>query len=384
MHIVLDARMILPQMTGVGRYLLGLASGLRQIPGDERYELWLQAALQDDHPAWALASEKLRLRRLPIRHMSIRQNWVLPRELRGARPDLLHYPHFDLPPTVTTPAVATIHDLKYLSHPGFFPQMSAIKRLAMRWMIASTVRQARLVIADSDYTRQDLFQRFALHPEKTRVVHLGVDELYTRPLPAEAVQAVRQRYRLAEDYILFVGERRPHKNITGLLRAFDLLVNPEGFESKSSGFDSYQLVIAGKSYADYQEPERLAEELSLGDSVRFLDYVPDADLPALYRGASAFALLSYYEGFGLPVVEAMVCGTPVVAANRTCLPEICGEAALLVEPDQPEQIAHSLAQILPGGDLREQTIARGLQRAAEFTWRACAQKTLDVYHDALR
>jgi glycosyltransferase involved in cell wall biosynthesis len=376
MLIAIDARMILPQMTGVGRYLLGLAGGLRSLPGPERYELWLQSGLADDHPAWALAAENLRLRRLPIRHMDVRQNWVLPRELRRSRPDLLHYPHFDLPLTVTAPIVATIHDLKYLSHPRFFPQMSAAKRLAMRWMMVSTVRRARRVITDSEFTRQDLAKRLKAPLEKLCAIPLGVDAQYHVEIPETEVQAVRQRYGLGDNNILFVGERRPHKNIIGLLHAFAYL--------QKLSARPYQLVIAGKPYADYQEPERLAESLGLGGSVRFLDYVPDADLPALYRGAAAFVLLSYYEGFGLPIIEAMACGTPVVAANRTSLPEVCGEAALLVDPDAPKEAAQALLKALPGGAQREALIAGGLERARQFTWQACAERTRLVYHDTLQ
>lgn len=376
MFITLDARMIMPHMTGVGRYLLGLASGLRKLPGDEQYELWLQSALPGDHPAWELASENLLLRRLPIRQMDVRQNWVLPLELHRRSPDLLHFPHFDLPPTVTTPVVATIHDLKYISRPDFFPHMSGVKRLVMRWMIASTLMRARLVLTDSEYTRQDLIHHFSLPEQKSHVAYLGVDAAYNQSISTEILQRVCKRYQLNSDFILYVGERRPHKNIAGLLRAFAQL--------QKLNDRPYQLVIAGQPYTDYKEPERLVENLALGNSVRFLNYVPDAHLPALYRSAAAFALLSFYEGFGLPVIEAMACGTPVIAANTTCLPEICNEACLLVEPDQPEQIALGLNQILPNGALREQNIARGLQRAREFTWQACAEKTLEVYRDAIR
>ena len=375
MFIVIDARMILPQMTGAGRYLLGLAGGLRQITPTDTFEIWLQSAIPANHPVWELASPTLRLRRLPLRHMELRQQWALPREIRRARPDLLHYPHFDLPWLVNSPVVATLYDLKYIARPDFFPQQGAAKRLVMRWMMASTARRARRIITISESTRQDLTRRLSVPLEKVRVVPLAVDTAYFAAIPQTEIQAIRQRYQLSAPYILFVGERRPHKNLPGLLEGF------ARFQKMAP--QPCQLVIAGKAYADYQAPERLAEDLNLGNAVRFLDYVPDTDLPHLYRGAQAFALLSYYEGFGLPVLEAMACGTPVVAAASTSLPEVCGQAGLLVDPDQPEQIAQALHQVVTDGAQRQQIIAAGLERARQFTWEACARQTLVVYHEAI-
>ena len=144
----------------------------------------------------------------------------------------------------------------------------------------------------------------------------------------------------------------------------------------------YQLVIAGRSYADYREPEKIAKQFGLSDSITFLDYVAEFDLPILYQAAEAFILLSYYEGFGLPVLEAMASNTPVLAANCTALPEVVGKSGLLVDPDNPDQAAEALCQIVHGGAQREQLIALGSQHARQYTWERCAQKTMEIYREA--
>jgi len=375
MKIVVDARLILPRMTGIGRYLCGLGRGMPQLPGDDRFEFWVQPGLPTDHPIWALAGDHLSLREVPIPHMSLRQQWALPAELLRHRPDLLHYPHFDLPWAVPGPVVATIYDLKYIVQPAFFPHFGRIKRLLMLVMMAITVRRARRVIAVSESTRQDIIRYLRADPRKVAVIPGGVEDVYFHPPPGHALQEVRRRYGLEKPFILFVGERRPHKNIVGLLQAFQSF--------RRLGYKVHHLVIVGKHYADYQEPERIVEALSLTGLVRFLDHVPEEDLPPFYRAADAFVLLSLYEGFGLPVLEAMASGTPVVAARTTSLPEVVGDAGLLVDPRRPAEVALALSQVIPGGKQRDTYIVRGLKRARQFAWERCAEKTIALYREAV-
>jgi glycosyltransferase involved in cell wall biosynthesis len=379
MFIAIDARMLLPQMTGVGRYLSGLAQGLASILYEdndaEQVEFWLQAGLPPEHSIWQLQSPRMKMCAIAARHMSLRQQWVVPIEARRRKPALYHCPHFDLPVLTPGKIVVTIHDLKYLAHPQFFARKAHARRLLMRLMMGAAVQRARLVITDAEFTRRDLAQRLNVPMNKTRSIPLGVEARYQPQIPSQAIQEMRQRYHLAENYLLFIGERRPHKNIPGLLRAFAI------FQKMSQ--QPYQLVIAGKKYAQYDEPERLAQALGLEGSVRFLDYVADEHLPALYGDAKVLALLSLYEGFGLPILEAMACGTPVVAANRTALPEVCGQAGLLVEPQEAQQAALALLEAAEG-EPRQEWIEKGLAWAKRFTWEACARQTLEVYREALR
>jgi glycosyltransferase involved in cell wall biosynthesis len=367
--------MILAHMTGAGRYLLGLCSGLNVTPGDERFELWLQAGLPAGHPAWGLATGRFSVRKINAAHMSLGSQWILPAALRQARPDLFHYPHFDLPWFAPGRVVATLYDLKYIARPDFFPRASRLRRLAILIMTRHTLRRAGWVIVPSSSTAFDLQQRLNAPAQKLRVIPLGVDEAYFLPTAPPAIADARCRYGLAEPFVLFVGDRRPHKNLEGTLRAFDL------FHRRAPG--DYHLAIVGRPYPGYNQPEAIAEALGLGGRVHFFAHAPESDLPLLYQTADALILLSRYEGFGLPVLEAMACGTPVVISNVTSLPEVAGEAAMQVPSDDVEQAAEALLQVIPGGKERERLIALGGQQARRFTWERCARQTLDVYREAL-
>jgi len=374
MRVVIDGRMILPQMSGIGRYLISLSRALRDLGDDTSFELWLQEDLSIDHPARKLAGNNFQVKVLPVKHMSLSGQWQIPFEAARSRADLLHFPHFDLPWATPGRVVATIHDLKYIAHPEFFPHFEESKRLAMHLMMAFTCRRAQLISCDSKWTAHDLYTFLGVPKNKLRVVPLGVDERFFTPVPPEAVQELRQRFHLDRPFLLFVGERRPHKNLVGLLKTFALF--------KRTTSEPYQLVIAGRSYTDYREPEKIVKQFGLSDSIVFLDYVAEFDLPILYQAAEAFILLSYYEGFGLPILEAMASGTPVLAANCTALPEVVGEAGLLVDPDNPDQAAEALCQIVCGGARRDQLIALGNQHARQYTWEYCAQKTMEIYREA--
>jgi len=375
MRVVIDGRMILPEMSGVGRYLICLSHALRELGTDDIFELWLQNSLPTDHLVWNLAGGDFHLRNVKTKQMSLAAQWRIPLELARAQPDLFHYPHFDLPFAIPGRVVATIHDLKYIARPGFFPHVGQAKRLVMRLMMGFTCRRAQCVIAVSHNTAQDLISYLGVPQSKIHVVPHGVDARYFLPTSLQEIQNLNHRYNLTSPYLLFVGERRPHKNLVRLIEAFSLF--------RRMIQQPYQLVIAGKRYADYQTPEKIAQDTGFKDDIRFIDHLPDADLPTLYRAAEVLILLSYYEGFGLPILEAMASGIPVVASYSTSLPEVVGEAGLLVDPDAPEQIALALRQIIRDGELRDHCITAGLEKARSFTWERCARLTYEVYREAL-
>ncbi len=379
MKIVVDGRLILPYMTGLGRYLLGLCQALSlEAKPELEFELLLQKRLPANHRVWQLGSSHFHLRSLSMPHMSLSQQWGVPLDRYRHPADLLHYPHFDLPFLTPGPVVATIHDLKYIARPDFFPHVAGVKRLVMWAMMAFTVRRAKFVITISENSRQDCLRFLKADPRKLRVIPLGVEERYFHPAKPDEVEGIRQKYGVSDPYILFVSERRPHKNIPTLIRAFEIFCR---IQSRP-----YHLVICGRAYQDYQEPERLVENMELMKRIHFI-HVDDEDLPAVYQAADAFALLSFYEGFGLPVIEAMASGTPVVALDATSLSEVVGQAGLLVPPTPTEAVAEmaatALSQVVEGGALREQMIAAGKQRAAGYTWRACAESTLAIYEKAV-
>jgi glycosyltransferase involved in cell wall biosynthesis len=374
MRVIIDGRLILPTMTGVGRYLLGLVPALVDANPELGLELWLQDDLPANHPVWSLAKDRLRLRKLPIQHMSAIGQLFIPRLLASSHPDIFHYPHFDLPWLVPGSVVTTIHDLKYIACPGLFPHQARLRRWAIRLSTAFSCRRSRLVITDSDSTAQDLVRYLGIPKEKIRTAPLGIDPLFSRVPPPSEIDSVLHRYGLERPYLLFVGERRPHKNLGDLIEAFAL------FRSMVSR--SYRMAIVGKRYSDYTLPEKMTQERGLLKQVRFIDSLPDSDLPALYHAADAFVLLSLYEGFGLPVLEAMASGVPVVVSNRTSLPEVAGKGGILVSPGDPEQAALALCKVIPGGEMREACIAAGFEQVKTFSWERCARLTNIVYQEA--
>lgn len=372
LHILLDGRLILAQQTGISRYLLGFLSGLKEIPCDDELDVWLQRDLPAEHPVWSLGASHIHLHRIPLKHMDWRAQWWAPLRIRQSKPDLYHYPHFDLPWLVLGKILLTLYDLKYLHRPDYFHKNSQFKGLVYRLMLENAVKKARRILTISHYSALDLVDKLGVDLQKIRVVSMGVDNRFHQRCSQAKLDWIRQKYHLAPGYLLFVGERRPHKNLLQLVRAFAML--------QKTVKDS-QLVIAGKSYADYQAPQALVEQLGLSRYVRFLDYVPEGQLPALYQAAGVFCLLSDYEGFGLPVIEALASGVPVVAAERTALPEVLGEAGTLVDPSDPESVASAISRLLLDKPRRQNQIQLGLARARHFTWEKCARQTLDVYHE---
>jgi glycosyltransferase involved in cell wall biosynthesis len=371
--IIIDARLILPQQTGIGRYLVSLIQALSNLADSDNFEIWVQDNLPSDHQIWSYQSSRIKLHQLPVAHMSTRQQWAIPLKVKRTPHDIFHYPHFDLPFATPGKTVVTIYDLKYIVHPDFFPQLARVKRLVMKIMMAFAVRRAQRVITISNNSLQDIIQQFHIPSEKIRVTHLGVNSRYFITSDTAIIEAYRRRFSLQDPFILFVGERRPHKNINGVIQAFKTFITMSP--------KPYQLVIAGKPYADYHEPERLAESLGLADRIRFLDSPPDGDVHLLFQSAEALLLLSRYEGFGLPLLEAMASGTPVIASNLTSLPEVVGDAGIVVPVDDPVATAEAIRQVAKGGDKREMFIKRGYERARQFTWERCAQQTLNIYRE---
>jgi len=373
MKIIVDARLILPQQTGIGRYLIGLIQAISNLSGSDEFEIWVQDNLPSDHQIWSFQSSRVKLHQLPVAHMSVRQQWAIPLKVKRTPHNVFHYPHFDLPFATPGKTVVTIYDLKYIVHPDFFPQLARVKRLVMKIMMAFAVRRAQRVITISNNSLNDIIQQFRIPSEKIRVTYLGVASRYFIKSDTTIIEAYRRRFSRQDPFILFVGERRPHKNIIGVIQSFKTFITMSP--------KPYQLVIAGKPYADYHEPERLAESLGLADRIHFIDSPPDGDIHLLFQSAEALLLLSRYEGFGLPLLEAMASGTPVIASNTTSLPEVIGDAGIVVPVDDPDITAEALQQIVKGGDKREMCIARGYERARQFTWERCAQQTINIYRE---
>jgi glycosyltransferase involved in cell wall biosynthesis len=261
--------------------------------------------------------------------------------------------------------VVTIHDLGYIHEPESHP---ASQRRMLDWTTRWSCRAATKIIAISEATKSDLVQHYRIKEEKIRVVHHGVSDSIQRTSDADNF-GVRAKYALPARYVLFVGTVQPRKNIARIVAAMKSV--------EAAGFP-HKLVVAGKPGWLSDRVERDLAETGRPELIQRIGYVPDVDVPALYSGADAFCFPSMYEGFGLPILEAMACGTPVVTSTRGSLPEIAGDAALLVDPTSVDEIGQALVRVLSDTDLRIRLITAGQVRARQFSWRATAAATLDL------
>lgn len=371
--ILFDARLVLAKPTGIGQYIGSLLPELiRQAPG-WHFHLLRRAQPWPDYGLAQLEASNLTHHCTDLPHMALRQHVELPRLARRLEAALLHYPHFDAPVLwQPVPVVVTLHDAKYLVHPEFFPRLSLVKRTYMRFCFAQSLRRAAAVIVDSASTAADLTRLFAAPAQRMRLVYPAANPRFQRA-SAAAVADLRQRYSLVRPFILSVGERRPHKNHAGLIRAY----------AASQSRQTHDLVIIGQAYEEYTEPEAVAHSLGVGTAVHLLSDVADADLVAFYTAADLFVLVSLHEGFGLPIVEAMACGTPVITAATTSAGEVAGEGGIQVDPQDTVAIAAAIDQVLQDRALHQEWVRRGGVRHQTFSWERAAEQTLDVYRCVL-
>jgi glycosyltransferase involved in cell wall biosynthesis len=295
----------------------------------------------------------------------------LPVELLVGRIDIVHAPDFVLPPTRAR-TLLTVHDLSFLIGPQWCDP--GLRRYLAR-AVPRSLRRANMVVADSYATRDDLVRLLGADPQRVAVIHLGVDARF-RPLPTAALEETRQRLGLPERFIFFVGTLEPRKNLVRLIEAFHLL------SAERSCKDDRQLVIAGRKGWLYDEIFATVERLGLQGRVRFLDFLNDSDLPVVYNLAQLVAYVPLYEGFGLPALEALACGAPVVASAVSSLPEVVGAAqpaAVLVDPYDSAAIAAGMQQALCDEQLASRMRAAGPQQARAFTWERAARELLACY-----
>ncbi len=294
-------------------------------------------------------------------------------EVARLRLDLLHSPDF-VPPYVIgghRRTVITVHDLNFLYYPQFQTDES-LRYYAGN--LRAAVDQADHILADSQATKDDLGELLDVPADKVTVHMLGVNPVF-RPLPADTLRTAQQRLGLPCGYLLFVGTFEPRKNLPGLLDAYHSLCTALS--------DTPPLVIVGRRGWLYQSIFQKVADLGLQDRVKWLEDLPSPDLPLVYNLAAALVAPSFYEGFGLPALEAMACGVPTVVSDRGSLPEVVGDTGLLVDPDQPEMLIDAMRRMLTDEKLRQRSIRAGLARAATFTWQRTAEIVLSVYRHLL-
>lgn len=365
MRIAIDARLTARTPGGISHYIRRLARGMPALDPDHRYRV-----LQRQGHAERLSDQARRIACWSPPHHPLERT-ALGVELLPHRLDLLHSPDFIPPQFGYRRSVITVHDLAFLRYPQF---LTAESRRYYNDQIEFAVRRATRILSDSHSTRIDLQELLGVPAEKIDVVHLGVNEDF-RSLPIESVKPVLQRLRLTAGYVLFVGTFEPRKNLPGLLQAIARL--------RARAPDTPPLVLVGHRGWLSDSLTAQVDDLRLTDHVHVIEGLPAQDLPAIYNGASLLALPSHYEGFGFPVLEAMACGVPAVIADRASLPELAGEAALRVDPDDPESIADAMGRLLADSALRDRLRSLGFERVRHFGWDATLRKTLETYRRAM-
>ncbi len=308
------------------------------------------------------------------RPYSVREQISVPVDVGRERLDLFHEPHYVLPPLTPGRTIVTIHDCIHLMFPQYLPsRLSYAYARGAMW--AATQRSSRILTV-SETSKRDILRFFNVPPDKITVIHNAIDERFWHPPAEEQVVRGRQRYQLDGPFVLYAGNVKPHKNLERLIEAF--------YRVRKSGFDELKLVIIGDEISKHQALRRTVHRLMLHKHVRFLGFQPDETLAVLYRLAAVFVFPSLYEGFGLPPLEAMASGTPVVTSNVSSLPEVVGDAAILVDPYDAGSIADGIAKVLSDDDLRRDLKARGLERARQFSWERSVERVREIYQQVVQ
>jgi alpha-1,3-rhamnosyl/mannosyltransferase len=369
-RVGIDARKLTDY--GIGAYVRNLLEAIARNPQSERYRfrVYVRPAdrasvpplperfeiVEEDSPGYSI-SELTRFA------------WRLWRD----RLDLFHATHYVIPPLARARAVVTIHDIIHVLYPQFLPNRAAL--IYARVMIGRALRRADRIITVSNNSKRDLVDYFGISPARIEVIYNGVAARFRATIPPEEIERVAAKYALPRPYLLFLGGEKPHKNVRNVLRAFA--------EARRDRPLPHTLVLAGPMPTNRSRVEALIAALDLGAHVVRPGVVPEEDLPGLFAGSDAFLYPTLYEGFGLPVAEAMACGVPVLTSSTSALQEIAGGYAYLVDPMDVDAIARGIVDLATEPKRREEYAELGRRRAADFSWEHAAAQTLEVYAEAL-
>jgi glycosyltransferase involved in cell wall biosynthesis len=342
---------------GIGTYVRNLVRHLATLDRETTYFLFCDRA---DEPTL----RDLAANFVPVVEnssgYSIQEHISIPSKLHRLGAELLHSPHYVLPLLCRKRSIVTIHDCIHLLFPEYLPSRGAYQYA--RLMMGSAIRRSDLVLTVSEASRRDILRFYPqADPDRLQVIPNAIDEAILEDPGEEEMERVQERYQIRGRFVLYAGNIKPHKNLARVVAAFGLL-------KQRPGHDDVKLLIIGDEINRYASLRRNVEAAGVRQDVRFFGFVPSKTLAALYRLASVFVFPSLYEGFGLPPLEAMACGTPVVTSRISSLPEVVGDAALLVDPYSTEDIAHGLERVLGDEGLRTELSARGRERVKQFSW----------------
>ena len=369
MRIAIDARKL--RDYGIGTYVRNLLRELARIDTTTDYSVLCR---EQDCSLIREIGANFRAVKEKAGAYSVGEQFAVPLDLRRERADLFHAPHYVLPPLTPCRSVVTIHDCIHLRFPQYLPNRIAYA-YARASLWTATHRAAR-VITVSEASKRDILSYFNIPESRVEVIYNAIDERFWRQPPADEMDRVRERYQLNAPFVLYTGNIKPHKNLERLIEAFNML-------RQAPYLKHVQLLIIGDEISKYATLRRTVHRYKLHKHVRFFGFVSDQTLAALYRLADVFVFPSLYEGFGLPPLEAMASGTPVITSNVSSLPEVVGDAALMIDPYDPGAIADAMRRVLTDAQLRSELRAKGLDRARSFSWERSIRRVRDIYDEVL-
>ena len=371
MRIAIDAHSVGNQLAGNETYAVNLIEALAAVDQSNQYTLYVtrQSAIDRFANRWPNFNVKRTVPHTPLVRIPV----TLSAELRRNPVDVLHV-QYTAPPLAPCSVVATIHDLSFEHLPETFNRRS---RAQLRLTVRRTARKAAQILTLSEFSRRDIVDTYRIAPDRVSVTPAAAPSHF-KPIEDETeLRKIREIYGIERDYILSVSSIQPRKNLIRLIEAYSCLrgLRPEG--------KLPQLILVGKRGWLDNETFRAAQRHSANNDIAFTGYVAENDLSALYSGATCFVYPSFFEGFGLPVLEAMQCGAPVIAGNRTSIPEVVGNAGLLFDPFDTNSLVQALTRVLDDSEYRAALRIQGLERAREFDWKQTARMTLQAYQKAV-
>ncbi len=366
MTIGIDARSLIGKRAGVGRYLYNLLKGLSAIDKENQYVLYFHEEVKErvvDRPNF-----NQRIIYLPIlQNYFTWTHFRLPPELLAHRTDIFHFPFYTMPLLVSCPSVVTIYDITFHLHPEWF---SLKGKVAQTPFCRLAARHVDRIITCSETSKNDIQRAYSVPDDKIEVVYPAAGPEFAVMSRREARGLIGAKYGIKDKFFLYVGTIHIRRNIERLVRAFKLFLAKR---------PDHRLVLVGKVEWPYLDVKGLIEGLGLSGRVMHLGYVDDNVLPLIYNAAEVFLYPSLYEGFGLPVLEAMACGTPVIASRNSALRELFSDSALLIDPHSVEAMGDAMTLLSEDRGLREELVSKGLEKVKRFSWEEAAEKTLQVY-----
>ncbi|MBI5748887.1 MAG: glycosyltransferase family 4 protein [Nitrospinae bacterium] len=355
MRILIDARVISDKMHGIARYTYNLIKNLSDIDTKNEY---VMLSNHDRLIDFSSGYKNFKLVRCNTPLYSIQEQFKIPKILKREGADIYHSPTFSAPLYQQCKTIMTVHDMIHLVFG------KSIHRLYYRYIVKTAMMKASSIITVSEYSKTDIVKYLGIPKEKIYVTYNGIDEKF-RPVHNKTIDNIKKKYGIFSRYILFVGNQKPHKNVDNILKAFKMAMEKEGL--------NHHLILVGVKNGYI----KIAGELD--KRVIYINNHTDDDLVELYQSADLFLSPSLYEGFGLPMLEAMACGVPVVTSNRTSIPEVTGNAAILADPENIQEIANAICKVLKDENLKSDLIRKGLEQAKMFSWKRMAEETLELY-----